>query len=59
MSFMLKLSQDIFQKKVNWTCEDCKAAVGIADDIQMFAMNTHMPLIYMKLCKGPEDQAFN
>ena len=36
MPFGLKMSQDIFQKKIDQTYEKCKGAVGIADDIQVF-----------------------
>ena len=41
MPFGLKMSQDIFQK-IDQTCEKCKGAVGIADDIQVFgSYQTH------------------
>ena len=33
MPFGLKMSQDIFQKKIDQTYEKCKGAVGKADDI--------------------------
>ena len=42
MPFGLKMSQDIFQKKIDQTYEKCKGAVGIADDIQVFGSDqTH------------------
>ena len=42
MPFGLKMSQDIFQKKMDQACERCKGAVGITDDIQVFGNdNTH------------------
>ena len=33
MRFGLKISQDIFQAKIDQTFEDCEGVVGIADDI--------------------------
>ena len=33
MPFGLKMSQDIFQAKIDQTFEDCEGVVGIADDI--------------------------
>ena len=30
------MSQDIFQRKIDQTHENCKGAVGIADDVQVF-----------------------
>ena len=36
MPFDLKMSEDIFQKKIDQTYEKCKGAAGIADDIQVF-----------------------
>ena len=42
MPFGLKMSQDVFQKKIDQTYEKCKGAVGIADDIQVFGSDqTH------------------
>ena len=37
MAFGLKMSQDIFQKKIDQAFENCKGAVGIADYIQVFS----------------------
>ena len=36
MPFGLRMSQDIFQKKIDETSEKCRGVVGIADDINMF-----------------------
>ena len=36
MPFGLGMSQDIFQRKIDQTYENCKDAVGIADDVQVF-----------------------
>ena len=36
MPFGLKMSQDVFQKKIDQVFENCKGAVGIPDDIQVF-----------------------
>ena len=36
MSFGLSMSQDIFQRKIDQTYENCRGAVGIADDVQIF-----------------------
>ena len=42
MSFGLKMSQHIFQKKIDQTYEKYKGAVGIADEIQVLGYdNTH------------------
>ena len=42
MPFGLRMSQDIFQKKIDQTYEKCKGGVGIADDIQVFGSDqTH------------------
>ena len=30
------MSQDIFQRKINQTYENCKVPVGIDDDVQVF-----------------------
>ena len=36
MPFGLRMSQDIFQQKIDQMYENCKGAVGIADDVQVF-----------------------
>ncbi|XP_019628682.1 PREDICTED: uncharacterized protein K02A2.6-like [Branchiostoma belcheri] len=36
LPFGLKVSQDVFQRKVDETYRGCKGAIGIADDIQVF-----------------------
>ena len=36
MPFGLKMSQDVFQSKIDQTFEGCNGAVGIADDIVVF-----------------------
>ena len=36
MPFGLKMSQDVFQRKIGQAFENCMGAVGIADDIQVF-----------------------
>ena len=36
MPFGLKMSQDIFQRKIDQAFKNCMGAVGIADDIQVF-----------------------
>ena len=36
MPFGLKMFQDVFQRKINQAFENCKGAVGIAHDIQVF-----------------------
>ena len=42
MPFGLKMLQDIFHQKIDQTYEECKGAVGIADDIQVFGSDqTH------------------
>ena len=42
LTFELKISQDIFLKKIYQTYEKCKGAVSIADDIQVYGNdNTH------------------
>ena len=47
MPFRLRISQDIFQWKIDQMYESCKGAVGIADDMQVFGnekthdMNLH------------------
>ena len=30
------MGQDIFERKIDQTYENCKGAVGIADDVQVF-----------------------
>ena len=34
--FGLRISQDIFQRKIDQKYENCRGAVGIADDLQVF-----------------------
>ena len=42
MLFGLRMSQDIFQKKIDETYEKCRGVVGIADDINVFGTeSTH------------------
>ena len=36
MPFGLRMSQDVFQLKIDETYRNCKGAVGIADDVQVF-----------------------
>ena len=36
MPFGLKMSQDVFQSKIDQTFEGCNGVVGIADDIVVF-----------------------
>ena len=36
MPFGLRMCQDIFQRKIYQTNENCKGAVGIPDDVQVF-----------------------
>ena len=36
MPFGLRMSQDIFQQKIDQTYENCKGGVGINDDVQAF-----------------------
>ena len=36
MPFRLRMSQDIFQRKIDQAYENCKDTVGIADDVQVF-----------------------
>ena len=36
MPFGLKMSQDVFQTKIDQTFEGCEGVVGIADDIVVF-----------------------
>ena len=40
MPFGLKMSQDVFQTKIDQTFEGCKDVVGIADDIIVFGKTT-------------------
>ncbi|KAL9967831.1 hypothetical protein ACROYT_G026128 [Oculina patagonica] len=40
MPFGLKMSQDIFQTKIDQTFEGCKGVAGIADDIVVFGKTT-------------------
>ena len=59
MPFGLKMSQDIFQMKIDQTHGKCKTAIGIADDIRCLQMTTHMSHIYMKSWKGLDEQVLN
>ena len=36
MPFELKMSQDIFQDRINQTFEGCHCVIGIADDIVVY-----------------------
>ncbi|XP_035658200.1 uncharacterized protein K02A2.6-like [Branchiostoma floridae] len=36
LPFGLKVSQDVFQRKIDETYKGCKGAIGIADDIQVY-----------------------
>ena len=57
MPFGLRMSQDIFQKKIDETYEKCRGAVGIADDINVFGTeSTHD---YVKQWREPEKQVSN
>ena len=56
MPFGLKMSQNIFQKKIDQTYEKCKGAVGIANDIQVLAVTR---LMTSKPWKGLERQVSN
>ena len=39
MPFGLRISQDIFQFKFDWTYHDCQGAIGIADDNTVYRKN--------------------
>ena len=39
MSFGLRMSQDIFQFKIDETYRDCQGAIGIADDVAVYGKN--------------------
>ena len=39
MPFGLKMSQDVFQTRIDQTFEGCKGVIGIADDIVIFGKN--------------------
>ena len=42
MAFGLRMSQDIFQKKIHETYEKCRGAIGIVDDTNVFGTeSTH------------------
>ena len=41
IGFGLKMSQDVFQKKIDQAFVNCKGAAGIADDIQVFGTDDH------------------
>ena len=49
--FGLKMSQDIFQKKIEQTYENHKGAVGIAEDIQV---SGHDRKQVLHLCEAME-----
>ena len=44
MPFGLKMSQDVFQEKIDQAFENCKGDVGIADDIQVFSTDDNHEL---------------
>ena len=44
MHFGLKMSQNVFQRKIDQAFENCKGAVGIADDIQVFGTDDNHDL---------------
>ena len=44
MPLGLKMSQDVFQRKIDQAFENCKCAVGIADDIQVFGTDDNHDL---------------
>ena len=48
---------DIFQRKIDQAYENCKGAVGMADDVQVFDMRKHMIEICMKQWSALEKQA--
>ena len=54
MPFGLKMSQGVFQKKIDQAFENCKGVVGIADDIQVFStddnhdLHLHEPMERMR-----------
>ena len=35
-AFGLRMKQDVFQRKIDQMCENCRDAIGIADDVQAF-----------------------
>ena len=39
MSFGLRMSQDIFQLKIDEIYHDCQGAIGIADDVTVYGQN--------------------
>ena len=39
MPFGLRMSQDIFQFKIDETYRDCQGAIGIADDVTVYGKN--------------------
>ena len=44
MPFGLKMSQDVFQRKIDQAFENCKGAVWITDDIQVFGTDDNHDL---------------
>ena len=44
MPFGLKMSWDVFQRKIDQVFENCKGIVGIADDIQVFGTDDNYDL---------------
>ena len=48
IAFRLRISQDIFQRKTDQIYENCRGAVGIADDVQVFGNEKTLTEICMK-----------
>ena len=44
MPFGLKMAEDVFQKKIDQVFVNCKGAVGIADDTQVFSTDDYHDL---------------
>lgn len=55
MPFGLRMSQDIFQFKIDETYRDCQGAIGIADDVTVYGKNEkeHDLHTYMKPWSAP------
>ena len=60
MSFGLRMSQEIFQRKIGQTHKNCRGTVGIADDVQVFGNEkNHMIVICMRQWGTLENQALS
>ena len=56
MPFGLRMSQDIFQEKIDETYEKCRGAVGISDDINVFGTELTHDCNLLKQWREPEKQ---